>query len=181
MLAKVFIYAALFAGSAFSAITPAPADAIHLVDAVSIAEQRGIDVHAEIPDDATPIEGGYTFKAGSKAADWVRAQIQLADSPDVGKRGIFAGIAVALFTGANCGGDGAFTSNVQYDNQNVAPQFFSYISFSVSGRKMRDIEQLDISMRRDPDLCEHFLTTYRSLDPGCYNSLRMSCFRLTHT
>lgn len=182
MLAKVFVLASLFAASTLAAAVPTVTDATHdlvdMNDAIAIAEQRGIDVHGPIPSDATPIDGGFAFEADSEAAYWVRAQTALASSTTLGKRE-FTNIGVGMFTGSGCSGNGVFIGNVVFFQQNVAPQYFQYFSYSVSGRQPTSNEALDFSLRSGDDLCAIYKNSYRPA-PGCYNLGPISCFRIIH-
>lgn len=184
MLAKVFVYATIFASSALGAALPAvPSTEIVLADmgdTIALAQERGIDIFGPIPSDATPIEGGYSFEADSDAAYWVRAQSGLSNSGDLAKRE-FANIGMGLFTAAACRGAGVWFDNIIYDHQNVAPQNFLYYAFMTTGRAVRQDEQMDFSTRGGSDLCANFLNSYKVFGPnGCHDNSKITCFRLIH-
>lgn len=173
MLSKVLTYATFFAASALG-VTAA---AVNFGDVVTLARQRGIDVHGPIPADATPIAGGFSFKADSDAAYWVRAQATVENSGDLEKR-TFSGMGIGFFTGFGCTGDGKFINDIQYDHQNVAPANFLYNSVSIGGRSISPQEQLDFSTRDDNDLCAFYQSSLRDTGIGCYEQSGFSCVRL---
>lgn len=173
MLATVFVYAALFAASALGAAVPAPA--VDLNDAVAIAERCGINVNGPIPSDATAIDGGFTFKAGSDASTWVRAQLALASSNDIEKRQT-AIIGIGMFAGSNCLGEGSWIDNVKYGSQ--TSRNVEFHSVGISYRAMVSGEHLDFS-RAGPtlDLCGQYLySAAPNTGIGCFNSQPINCF-----
>lgn len=180
MLAKVIIYAALFATSALGAAVPASTDvSVDMGDAVALAEQRGIDVHGPIPADATPIDGGFSFKADSKAAFWVRAQGALSASGKLAKRED-SGMSVGMFVSSLCRGDGVFINNVKFDFQNIGPSNDVYNSVTIGGRGVFSNEQLDFSTRSGNDRCAIFKKSFHGVGTGCYTNEGITCFRLIH-
>lgn len=173
MLTKVLTYVTLFAASALGA----PAASVDLGDVVSLAQQRGIDIHGPIPTDATPTVGGFSFEADSDTAYWVRAQAAIEDSSDLEKRA-FSGVNIGFFTGFNCTGDGQFINDIQFDHRNVASANFLSNSVFIGGRMVFPQEQLDFSTRSSSDLCAYYLSSLSDIDVGCYDLSGFSCVRL---
>lgn len=179
MLAKTILHAALLATSALAVALPAPAltpVATTLDDALTICAQRGIDVSGPIPSDATATENGFTFEADSDASHWARAQIALATSTDLTKRE-YANIGIGMFAQNNCGGQGAWFDNVQYDVQHV--DHVNFFSVGISYRGLRDNEHLDFSRLQGSDYCGQYLYSAGFLtNVGCFSSQAINCFRL---
>lgn len=183
MLAHIFICATLFTSALSTAM---PLSSGHLENALSMAENRGIDVSGPIPGDAQPTDGGYTFAAGSDASVWVLAQIALPTSPDIEKRQL-ANIGIGMFYGQWCLGGGLWVDNVSYGD----PFYYNNVPFASVGISYRGLaagEHLDFSKELNtkgssgpPNLCGIYVYSAGAFTPvGCFNSQPINCFRLWH-
>lgn len=161
------IISALFATSALAAALPA----------VLLAEARGINLAGTIPNDATPITGGFSFEAGSDAAAWVHAQIALGP--------VSSAIGIGMFAATDCGdGRGAWFDNVQYDVRYTDVVPVDYFSVGTAGRAMLRGESLMLMQRGKgldglDTLCAMTAGFARPSSPvGCFNMPNINCFRL---
>lgn len=183
MLAKVFVYATLFAAGAFGAAVPAadsqftPADMSAAGDALAVCAQRGIDPHGSIPSDANMRSPGtYEFAADSDASHWARAQVALASSNELEKRQA-GNIGIGMWAQDNCSGQGVWVDNVNYNvNYYTATNLFSV---GISYRGLRNNEHLDFSKTKGGDFCGTYTYSAGFQTPvGCFNSQLINCFRL---
>lgn len=149
------------------------------VDTGSIARAvaRGIDVYGSIPSDAVKIaDGHYTAEPGTKAWDWIRAQIDRQPGEvDGNKKREYANIGIGMFAQDWCtvfslnhsalsllllimgigNGQAAWFDNVQYDAQHY--DTVNHFSVGISYRGLRSNEQLDFSGRNGGDWCGTYL------------------------
>lgn len=93
------VFSAVMATGALAA--PPASSSPDKVDYIANAIAKGIDLEGPIPSDAVLVKDGhYTAKEGTKAWDWIRAQIerQPEDTTNIEKRDEWANIGIGMFT-----------------------------------------------------------------------------------
>lgn len=140
--------------------TAAPADVSGLAvrdegaEILAKAKDAGIDVYGPIPDDYLDYDketGRYHFGPGSNASLWVDAQSFIDHDTALEKRQGWANIGIGMWAQNNCGGEGYYFDNVQYNVHHYAT--VNLYSYRINYRGIRSNEQLDFSRLNGGDWC----------------------------